>query len=253
MVSGQTAMYSVAQIRAGLQQVYLDDTFQYRRPYDQMQLLAHEITHSVQYRDLGKANFLERYAVGHGQPDNYDVPPELWAIPTDQLSVTQAGSYLGQDGFRHDFTLDQIAERIGTENSIGGASMKWINWVAVCTVLCTIGCEPKLALDLERLGAAYEFVLHREDDKRAFGAESFDVMEGQSVVCEVRHTPGPGTRVSRWIYGSSPSGYSLSPHCEPLQTGRTYRATGGGRFFGMLFFRLKADGDVEILHRGVPD
>ena len=99
--------------------VYLDDSFKYRRPYDQMSLLAHEITHSVQYRDLGKANFLERYAVGYGQPDNYDVPIELWAVPTDQLSVTQAGSYLGQDGFRHDFTLDQIAERIGIETASG--------------------------------------------------------------------------------------------------------------------------------------
>jgi hypothetical protein len=99
--------------------VYLDDSFQYRRPYDQMDLLAHEITHSVQYRDLGKANFLERYTVGYGQPDNYDVPVELWAVPTDQLSATQSGSYLGQDGFRHEFTLDQIAERIGIETASG--------------------------------------------------------------------------------------------------------------------------------------
>ena len=99
--------------------VYLDDSFQYRSPYRQMKLLAHEITHSVQYRDLGKANFLERYAVRYGQPDNYDVPIELWTVPTDQLSVTQAGSYLGQDGYRHDFTLDQIAERIGIETASG--------------------------------------------------------------------------------------------------------------------------------------
>ena len=97
--------------------VYLDDSFQYRTPYQQMSLLAHEITHSVQYRDLGTGNFLERYAVGYGRPDNYDVPSELWALPKEKLSVTQSGSYLGQDGFRHDFTLDQIAERIGIETA----------------------------------------------------------------------------------------------------------------------------------------
>jgi len=125
--------------------------------------------------------------------------------------------------------------------------MKWSNWVALCTVLCAIGCEPKLILLLERHGEMYEFELHREDDRRGFGAESFDVMEGSSVICEIRHTPGPGSRISRWTYGSRPDGYSLSPHCEPLQAGRTYRATGGGRFFGMLVFRLKANGDVEIL------
>ena len=125
--------------------------------------------------------------------------------------------------------------------------MKWSSWVALCTVLCTIGCEPKLIHLLERHGETYDFELNRKDDKRAFGAESFGVMEGQSVVCEIRHTPGPGVRVSRWTYGSNPSGYSLSPHCEPLQPGRTYRATGGGRFLGMLVFRLKANGDVEIL------
>jgi hypothetical protein len=99
--------------------VLLDDRFQYLRPYEQMSLLAHEITHSVQYRDLGKANFLERYAVGYKQVDNYDIPTELWAVPTNKLSVTQAGSYLGQDGMRYDFTLDQIAERIGIETASG--------------------------------------------------------------------------------------------------------------------------------------
>lgn len=97
--------------------VYLDDSFQYLRPYRQIHLLAHEITHSVQYRDLGKSNFLERYAVGYKQPDNYDIPTELWAVRTENLSVTQTGSYLGADGMRYDFTLDQIAERIGTETA----------------------------------------------------------------------------------------------------------------------------------------
>ena len=99
--------------------VYLDDRFQYLSPYRQMSLLAHEITHSVQYRDLGNANFLERYAVGYKQPGNYDVPIELWAVPTNKLSVTQTGSYLGPDGMRYDFTLDQIAERIGIETASG--------------------------------------------------------------------------------------------------------------------------------------
>jgi RHS repeat-associated protein len=97
--------------------ILLDDSFQYRTPYFQMRLLAHEITHSVQYRDLGRANFLERYAVGFklGRAINYTVPTELWAVPTEQLSVTQVGSFMAQDGFRYDFTLDQIANRIGVQ------------------------------------------------------------------------------------------------------------------------------------------
>jgi len=127
--------------------------------------------------------------------------------------------------------------------------MKSVNMLAMCTVLCAIGCEPKLELQLERHGEAYEFDLYRRDERSGFGAESFDVMEGSNVTCEIRHTPGPGPRISRWTYGSRPGGYSLSPHCEPLQAGRTYRATGGGRFLGMLVFRLKKNGDVEILER----
>jgi hypothetical protein len=131
--------------------------------------------------------------------------------------------------------------------------MRPFQFLTVCISACAMGCEPKLELELERRGEAYEFELHRENDKRGFGAESFDVMEDQRVVCEIRHAPGPGPTVSRWTYGSRPDGYSISPHCEPLQAGRTYRATGGGRFFGMLLFRLKANGDVEILQRGLPD
>ena len=127
--------------------------------------------------------------------------------------------------------------------------MKSVDMLAVCTVLCAMGCEPKLLLQLERHGDTYEFELYRKDDRRGFGAESFDVMEGSSVVCEIRHAPGPGTRLSRWTYGSRPDGYSISPHCERLQAGRTYRATGGGRFLGMVVFRLKANGDAEILER----
>jgi hypothetical protein len=104
--------------------VYLDDSFGLLSPYRQMLLLAHEITHSVQYRDLGKANFLERYAVGYklGDDINYGVPIELWAIPTESLSVTQSGSFMGPDGLRHDFTLDNIADRIGVETA---AAVPW--------------------------------------------------------------------------------------------------------------------------------
>ena len=99
--------------------VYLDDRFQYLSPYRQARLLGHEITHSVQYRDLGKANFLERYASEYrlGDDINYGVPIELWAVPTERLSVTQSGSFLGPDGLRHDFTLDNIADRIGIETA----------------------------------------------------------------------------------------------------------------------------------------
>lgn len=127
--------------------------------------------------------------------------------------------------------------------------MKSVNLLAASIALCAMGCDPKLVLDLERHGETYEFELHREDDKRGFGAESFDVAEAQNGVCEIRHAPAAGARVSRWTYGSRPDGYSISPHCEPLQPGRTYRATGGGRFIGMLVFRLKANGDVEVLER----
>jgi hypothetical protein len=126
--------------------------------------------------------------------------------------------------------------------------MKPFQLLAVCATVCAIGCEPKLVLQLQRQGEKYEFEL-RTDDERRFGAESFDVMAGSNVVCEIRHAPGPGTRVSRWSYGSRPDGYSISPHCEPLQPGRSYRATGGGRFFGKLLFRLRANGDVEVLEQ----
>jgi hypothetical protein len=130
--------------------------------------------------------------------------------------------------------------------------MKALHLLAMCAALSAMSCEPKLALQLERHGNTYEFELRREDDKHGFGAESFGVMEGSLVMCEVRHAPGPGPRISRWTYGSRPDGYSISPHCETLQAGRTYRATGGGRFFGMLVFRLRTNGDVEILQQGVP-
>lgn len=131
--------------------------------------------------------------------------------------------------------------------------MKLVDLVALCAMLCTTGCEPKLILELKRQGEAYEFQLRREADGRGFGADSFGVMEGSSVICEIRHAPGPGTRVSRWIYGSRPDGYSISPRCQSLQMDRTYRADGGGRFVGMLVFRLKADGEVEIMQQGVAD
>src|SRR5205085_8013416 len=88
-------------------------------------------------------------------------------------------------------------------NGVGAAiPMKPIISLAAFAALFVLGCEPKLELELERRGEAYKFELHREDDKRGFGAESFDVMEGQSVVCEIRHAPGPGPKVSRWTYGS---------------------------------------------------
>jgi hypothetical protein len=135
-------------------------------------------------------------------------------------------------------------------SSIGGAlQVKKVVVLAVCAALCAMGCEPKLVLQLERHGETYEFDLRRADDRRGFGAESFGVQEGSRVICEIRHAPGPSPKISRWTYGSRPDWYSISPHCEPLQAGRTYRATGGGRFFGMLVFRLKASGDVEVLER----
>ena len=58
--------------------------------------------------------------------------------------------------------------------------MKSVNMLAMCTVLCAIGCEPKLELQLERHGEAYEFDLYRKDEMHGFGAESFDVMEART-------------------------------------------------------------------------
>jgi hypothetical protein len=126
--------------------------------------------------------------------------------------------------------------------------MKFIEFLAACTVLFATGCEPNVSLRLERHGEAYEFEL-RQDGTRALEAESFGVMEGARVVCEVRQAPGPGSGISRWTYGSRPAGYSISPHCEPLQPGKTYRAMGGAQLIGVVIFRLKANGDVDILEQ----
>ena len=130
--------------------------------------------------------------------------------------------------------------------------MKALPLVAMCTAVSAMGCEPKLALQLDRHGETYAFELRREDNGRGFGAESFGVMDGSRVICEIRHAPGPGTRVSRWIYGSRPDGYAISPTCEALQPGRTYRVTAGGRLVATLVFRPKADGDLEMLPPEVP-
>ena len=125
--------------------------------------------------------------------------------------------------------------------------MNHLQFLVACSALFIMSCEPKLKLHIERHGTAYEFELRRTDDARRFEANSFGVMEGSRVICEIRRAPGPGAGVSRWTYGSRPTGYSISPRCEPLAVRRTYRASGGGPLFGVLAFRLNANGDVQIL------
>jgi hypothetical protein len=64
-------------------------------------LLAHEVTHSVQYARLGYAGFLTRYGPEWFRDRNYHVPPTLEAILLRLL-----------DPVDRRFTLDQIANRV---------------------------------------------------------------------------------------------------------------------------------------------
>ena len=91
-------------------------------PEGQRQVLAHEITHSVQYEHLNFArggilrgiglpmatmSFLGRYVptyIVKSYKENYDVPGDLKAIPLSKLDVLDT-----------DYTLDQIAERVAHE------------------------------------------------------------------------------------------------------------------------------------------
>jgi RHS repeat-associated protein len=81
-------------------------------PVAQRGLLAHEITHSVQYRELGKARFLARYA---REFPKYGVPPGLAKIPIGKLSAVDPG-----------FSLDQIADRV----RLGFRSYAALFWAA---------------------------------------------------------------------------------------------------------------------------
>jgi hypothetical protein len=72
-------------------------------PLQRLQTLAHEITHSVPYRDLGYGEFAARY--GHEAAKlglaRYDVPLFLYHVDLSVLNVTDKA-----------FALDQIAARV---------------------------------------------------------------------------------------------------------------------------------------------
>jgi hypothetical protein len=76
-------------------------------PRQMIRLLAHEITHSVQYEKIGLTSFLNRYIGLSGeyyQKANYVVP--------GSLSTQAVGSF---DIVDKNYTLDQIANRIRDE------------------------------------------------------------------------------------------------------------------------------------------
>jgi hypothetical protein len=78
------------------------ETLHNQSPQAQLRLLAHEVTHCVQYRDIGIPSFWTRYGPEHERPDNYDPPPKLIEKVAKEgvknLNVTDAR-----------WTLDQIA------------------------------------------------------------------------------------------------------------------------------------------------
>jgi hypothetical protein len=73
-------------------------------PQAQLRLLAHEVTHCVQYRDLGRVAFLARYATEYPRGDNYIPPAKL--INT-RIEIV--------DHIDERYTLDQIAKRVEME------------------------------------------------------------------------------------------------------------------------------------------
>jgi hypothetical protein len=68
-------------------------------PLERLKLVAHEVTHSLQYDVLGVPAFLSRDKGEYERPDNYVWPGG--PIPTDPTDPR--------------FTLDQIAERVKIE------------------------------------------------------------------------------------------------------------------------------------------
>lgn len=70
----------------------------------QLETLAHEATHSLQYTHINRVEFWLRYRVEFNDPANYDVPIDLWKIKMSELDPVDIR-----------FTLDQIADRVGIE------------------------------------------------------------------------------------------------------------------------------------------
>jgi hypothetical protein len=75
-------------------------------PKQQMELLSHELTHTVQYELLGVYNFLDRY---FDEYPKYGVPQSLAQIPINQLNLIDPN-----------YSLDQIADRIELEYHLRG-------------------------------------------------------------------------------------------------------------------------------------
>lgn len=84
--------------------VFLTDKFAGMDFGAQIELLGHEVTHSVQYQDLGTISFLLRYRQewhdSGGWP--YGIPPALQATPIQLVNPIDQSYY-----------LDQLADRFG--------------------------------------------------------------------------------------------------------------------------------------------
>jgi hypothetical protein len=83
-------------------------------PENQEFTLAHEMTHSVQYGELGTGGFLSRYLPEwcRGQDANYGIPDSLLGSPVNMSNIVSPS-----------YTLDQIAQQnahlVVPDNTIG--------------------------------------------------------------------------------------------------------------------------------------
>jgi RHS repeat-associated protein len=102
----------VAAYTVGNEVVLNEDKWDAMTPKERMHLVAHEMTHSVQYERFGNTSFfnfslsrfLWRYKKEYGRSDNYVVPGSLASTPVNQV-----------DPVDKSYTLDQIAERVADE------------------------------------------------------------------------------------------------------------------------------------------
>lgn len=74
----------------------------------------------------------------------------------------------------------------------------------------------------------------------------------RDFVCRV--LPADGTvghlpLVSEWQYGTAPNGYELDGSCPPLGPGGAFRVRVGGRIGGSAVFRIRQDGQVDVVER----
>jgi hypothetical protein len=88
---------------------------------DRLELVAHEITHSVQYAQgglfgtsiFGTYNFWARYAGEYNPDSNYVVPDSLENTALNRINILDS-NYLAE-GREQQYTLDQLAERVADE------------------------------------------------------------------------------------------------------------------------------------------